>query len=81
MADPKEERFVQFVFPCECGVELQIHGQYFVGSHADGPDSVACPQCRKEHKLPTRPLRFFYRDDNSWRVVFTDNAKEEAREV
>jgi hypothetical protein len=81
MPNPNEERFVQFLFPCQCGVELQVHGEYFLGPRVGGPDSVACPKCGKEQILPTRPLRFFYRDENSWKVVFTDKIREEARGV
>ncbi len=76
MVNPNEVRFVQILIPCQCGVELQVHGEYFIGPRAGGPDSVACPKCGKEHALPTRPLRFFYRDGNVWRVVFTDKPKD-----
>jgi hypothetical protein len=67
-----EGRFVQFVFPCECGRELQVHGEYFVGFRVGGDDSVSCPKCGKRHHLPTRALRFFYRDEDSWKVVVSD---------
>lgn len=74
MASPKrEELFVQFVFPCECGVELHVHGEHFVGFPV-GRESVTCPKCGKEHVLPTKPLRFFYREEgNAWKVVFLDS--------
>jgi hypothetical protein len=27
---------------------------------------VICPQCQKEHEVPARPLRFFYRAGDYW---------------
>lgn len=76
MAKPTEERFVQFLWPCDCGVELQVHGEYFVGFQVSGRHYVSCPKCKKEHDLPTRPLRFFYREENSWKVMFLNEAEE-----
>ena len=69
MPESLEDRFVQFIWPCACGIELQVHGEYFVGVRAGGHDFVTCPRCSKEHPLPTRPLRFFFRDENGWKVA------------
>lgn len=61
--------FVLFQFTCQCGTNLQVHGQYGTGGwqvrHA-----VRCPKCEKEHELPTRPLRFFYEDGDHWVAKF-----------
>lgn len=65
MTKPNEELFVQFVWPCDCGTELQVHGEHYVGFRV-GQYSVTCPKCGKEHNLPTRALRVFTREENAW---------------
>jgi len=72
----EQERFVQFLWPCDCGVELQVHGEYFVGFRGGGLHSVTCPNCGKRHDLPTRPLRFFARDQKFWEVIFLNTPSE-----
>ena len=62
--------FVQFLFPCKCGTDLEIHGQPFDGIGPGMADSVNCPNCNAEHLLPTRALRLYYRvNGNTWRQV------------
>ena len=68
MAEQKEELYVQFLWPCECGAELQVHGEHYVGFRA-GQETVACPKCGKEHHLPTRALRTFVREGDVWQAV------------
>jgi hypothetical protein len=64
-----EEPFVQFLIPCRCGVDLQIHGQHFKGGRCGSRNVVKCPKCKTEHGLPTNVLRVFYRDGNLWYTV------------
>lgn len=68
MNQSTEELYVQFVWPCGCGVELQVHGEHYVGFRV-GSESVTCPKCGKEHNLPTRALRFFVREGQVWNQV------------
>jgi hypothetical protein len=65
MTEPREELYVQFQWPCQCGTELQVHGEHYVGFRV-GQYSVSCPKCGKEHDLPTRALRVFSREGNAW---------------
>jgi hypothetical protein len=51
------EPVVHSQFTCECGTQLQVHGQHHGGFRADGSDFVTCPRCGKEHRLPSKPLR------------------------
>ena len=67
---PDDEPFVLFMFPCRCGTNLQVHGQYFIGYVSQGKNCVACPKCKQEHDLPTKALRFFYQDGDRWLVSF-----------
>ena len=64
MTKPSEELFVQFVWSCDCGAELQVHGEHYVGFRV-GQYSVTCPKCGKERDLPTRALRVFSREGNA----------------
>ncbi len=66
MSNPSEDRFVLFQFPCGCGTNLVIHGEYFVGGRFSSRQFVICPSCKKEHDLPTKALRFFYQKENYW---------------
>ena len=71
MTQPKEERFVLFEWPCDCGAELQVHGQFYVGFRV-GRAFVTCPKCGKNHDLPTTPLRFFLHEGTVWNPVPLD---------
>jgi hypothetical protein len=64
-----DELFVQFLIPCKCGTELEIHRQHFASEVGQwGVDTeVKCPKCGKTHYIPTKALRVFYRDGNGWR--------------
>jgi hypothetical protein len=64
-----DEPFVQFLIPCKCGVDLQIHGQHFKDGRWGSRNTVTCPKCKTEHGLPTIPLRLFYRDGNLWYIA------------
>lgn len=68
MTKAKDELYVQFQWSCECGAELQAHGEHNVGFHA-GREFVTCPKCGRERDLPTRPLRLFLREKNTWNPV------------
>lgn len=68
MTQPKEELYVPFLWSCECGAELQAHGEHYVGFRV-GREFVTCPKCGKEHDLPARPVRFFLREGNNWNPV------------
>ena len=63
-----QDVFVLFMFPCSCGTNLQVHGAYSKGFVWQGRQFVVCPKCKKEHDLPTRPLRFFFQDGDHWAV-------------
>jgi hypothetical protein len=54
-----DEPFVQFLIPCKCGVDLQIHGQHFKDGPWGSRNIVKCPKCGTEHELPTNVLRLF----------------------
>jgi hypothetical protein len=64
-----DEPFVQFLIPCKCGVDLQIHGQHFKDGRWGSRNIVKCPKCKTEHELPTNVLRLFYRDGNLWYIA------------
>ena len=51
-----DEPFVQFLIPCKCGVDLQIHGRHFKDGRYGSRNTVTCPKCKTEHGLPTIPL-------------------------
>jgi len=64
---------VRFHFTCECGAQLQVHGErYEPNFRVGGGDSVACPYCGKGHLLPTKPLRFFSREGTAWKSHLLD---------
>jgi len=63
-----EERFVRLQWSCECGVELRVQGEHIVGARAQ-QHIITCPKCGKEHYLPNKPLRLFYREGNVWHHV------------
>lgn len=63
-----EDRFVKFSHLCNCGTELEVHGEYFAGGRPGPGDHVECPKCGKHHPIPTRVQRFFYHDETSWKV-------------
>ena len=71
-----DEPFVQFLFPCKCGTDLQIHGRYFQGGGFGLDDVVSCPKCNEKHSLPTKALRVFYRDGDVWHSVPSDSPVE-----
>jgi hypothetical protein len=64
-----EGPFVKFSFPCECGVDLEIHGRPFRGGRGDSSYTIKCPKCNSEHELSTKAIRVLYRDGNLWYVV------------
>ena len=68
MAEQSADRFVLFEFACKCGANLMVHGEYFVGTRG-GSYSIRCPKCKAEYPLPTRPLRFFYKESDHWTTV------------
>jgi len=47
-----------FVIPikCPCGFMAEAHCEAVFGTHA-GPNSGQCPECGREHRLPTRMIR------------------------
>ncbi len=74
-----DEQFVLFDIPCICGTKLQVHGQYFKGGIWQGRDAVVCPKCKKEHELPTKPLRFFFQEGDHWVVSFLQPPRAESK--
>lgn len=68
MTKATEELYVQFVWTCDCGTELQVHGEHYIGLRA-GSYFVTCPKCGKQHDLPTRSLRFFVHEGQVWNRV------------
>jgi hypothetical protein len=58
---------VQFQFTCECGMQLQVHGERHAGFRVSGDEPVTCPNCEKKHHLLTKPLRLFSREGTTWK--------------
>jgi len=68
MEQQTDDKFVLFQLACECGTNLMVHGEYFIGTRG-GSHSVRCPKCNVEHELPTRPLRYFRKEGDHWTTV------------
>ena len=66
------EPVVQLQFTCECGRQLQVHGQHRVSSRVGGSHTITCPNCGKEHHLPTKPVRLFLSEGTAWKSVPLD---------
>jgi hypothetical protein len=64
-----DEMFVLFAISCTCGTELHVHGQHLKNGAWGSRNFVACPKCKTEHDLPTKPLRFYSTEDGKvWRT-------------
>jgi hypothetical protein len=42
-------------FTCSCGKEFQVHRT--ANGNGTGPYSVACPNCGRQHEIPSSPVR------------------------
>jgi hypothetical protein len=61
-----EDKYVLFELACGCGTKMHVHAEYREDSGFQSRYAVICPQCQKEHEVPARPLRFFYRAGDYW---------------
>lgn len=66
------EPVVQFKFTCECGMQLQVHGQHQASFRGSGSYPITCPNCGKEHHVLTKPVRLFLREGTVWRSAPLD---------
>ena len=46
-------------------MNMVVHAQH-IESGFQSRHAVVCPNCKKEHEIPTRPLRFFYQVGKYW---------------
>jgi hypothetical protein len=60
------EQYVLHEFNCSCRTPLRVHAQHVLGGVFQSHYSVACPRCRQEHSIITKPLRLFHLDRDKW---------------
>ena len=60
-----EDKFVLHNLTCACGMNMVVHAQH-IESGFQSRHAVVCPNCKKEHEIPTRPVRFFYQVGKYW---------------
>jgi hypothetical protein len=56
---------------CKCGAKLGVYCESLTSTVPEfkSENSVRCPDCSREHRLATKPLRMIVKQGNTWTAV------------